>query len=722
MTTTDTATTSRRQPPLWLVEGLDIAELRRGVVVGVAVGVCALGVLLAFLAPGIVPPVPWVGAAVAVAGLLLGLAAGVAVDTADLTVRGPRHVGAAGGELVAVLPADADADAAAPLAEAVLEAREDDTPLLLGLAAVGRDARAVVAWADALAVAIARTGASVLALDLADGRSERPGLLEVTRGERSLVSTVTFEPGLRLARLPAGREHGPALEALGSLPERLPRDLDVLVVSLPLAASRQVVSGARGLDHVLLLAERDRSSRIDLIAALDAMETAGNDAQVTLLDDRTVHRLGGPPGAGSPATDVDTGPDDEPIEDTLAGHDSADVADVADAASEAGDTEPQDEATAAIPAEDANDDRGRTEDPDATAVLAAEDTDGADDPDATSAMKAEDAAAADDADATTVLAAEDLDADEEPGGTEDPEVTAALPDDGTDGADDPEATAALASEGVTASDDPETTAAVAADDGAASDDPEVTAALAGEDADDASSLSTVPTPIPDPTPAPDPSPIPDPTPDPTPAPDPSPFPDPTPDPTPAPDPSPFPDPTPDPTPAPAPLPASEAAPAPPSATNWADDPAVISSQVRILRGPLPPRPSPSPVEEPDAPDGPRGSDGGTDPDAPSPAPADDGDRYDGPVRARDVDVVLGAGAAAALADLHGPDGPDPAAPDPVGHDPVLDAPVDDQGDDPTDPVPRAEGSSVGGGPTDDLRTTAQLAILMEDLQARDERP
>lgn len=296
-TSTDAATSRRSQPPLWLVEGLDIAELRRGTLLAVTLGLCVVGVVLAFLAPGIVPPTPLVGAAVAFAAVLLGIAAAVAVDTADLTVRGPRHVSAAGGELVAVLPDDADPDAAAPLAEAVLEAREPDQPLLLGMAAVGRDARAAAAWTDALSVALARTGASVLAVDLASGRSPGPGLLEVVRAERTLVSTVSFAPGMRLARLGAGSEHGPALEALGHLQTRLPRDLDVLLVALPLAASRQVVAGARGLDHVLLVAERDRSSRIDLIAALDAMDTAGNHAQVALLDERTVQRLGGVPGS-----------------------------------------------------------------------------------------------------------------------------------------------------------------------------------------------------------------------------------------------------------------------------------------------------------------------------------------------------------------------------------------------------------------------------------------
>jgi hypothetical protein len=277
---------------LWVIEGLDIARLRV-VPLRVVVGVlCLVGIALAIIVPDLVPPTPLVGAAVALAALLLGLAVAVAVDAADLTVRGPRHVRAAGGELVAILPSEPDPQGAVPLAEAVLEAREEDGQrLLLGLAAAGRDARRCSAWTDALAVALARTGASVLRVDLANGRSERAGLVEVVREGRKLPSVVTFDPDLRLARIGAGHDHAGALEALPTLPTRLPRDLDVLLVALPTAASRQVVAATAALDHVLVVAERDSTSRVDLIAGLDALEAAGIAAQVMLLDDRTAARL-----------------------------------------------------------------------------------------------------------------------------------------------------------------------------------------------------------------------------------------------------------------------------------------------------------------------------------------------------------------------------------------------------------------------------------------------
>jgi hypothetical protein len=350
--------TRRPRTPLWVVEGLDITRLRRVPFWSVAGVAAAVGIVLAVVLPDLIPPTPLVGAAVGLAALLLGLAAAVAVDAADLTVRGPRHVRAAGGELVAVLPSHADADAARPLAEAVLEAREDGSQrLLLGLAAAGRDARRCAAWTDALADALARTGVSVLRVDLANGRSERPGLVEVVREGRKLPSVVTFDPELRLARIGAGRDHAGALEVLPTLPTRLPRDLDVLLVALPTAASRQVVAATRALDHVLVVAERDTTSRVDLIAGLDAMEAAGIAAQVALLDDRTAARLAAPvatavaPSDAEPASPAPLPADAQEVGGTTGAEPAAAAPLPADAQEVGGTTEPEPASPAPLPAD-----------------------------------------------------------------------------------------------------------------------------------------------------------------------------------------------------------------------------------------------------------------------------------------------------------------------------------------------------------------------------------
>jgi hypothetical protein len=318
----DTGPRRRSRRPLWLVEGVDVAESRARILWGVAGGVCLVGILLTLALPGIVPPSPVLGGAIALASILLGFAVAVAMDAAALVVRGPRHVRAAGGDLVAVLPSEAATVDAVLLARAVLEARPDEERLLLGLAPAGGDSALTAAWGAALGTAVAEEGASVLALDLASGRSESAGLAEALRDGRPLASVAEVDGRLRLARMGAGGDLSAALEGLGDLRERLPRDLDVLLVTLPVPASSQVVAAARDLDHLLLVAERDRTSRVDLIAALDALERVGVAAQVVLIDDWTVARLAQPEPAGAVESevgrkDVDSGavtgePDDAP--------------------------------------------------------------------------------------------------------------------------------------------------------------------------------------------------------------------------------------------------------------------------------------------------------------------------------------------------------------------------------------------------------------------------
>ena len=281
-------------PPLWLVEGIDIVQRKRWLLASVALAVIVLGAVASLLLPQMIPATAGVGAAIGVAALLLGLAAAVASDATELVIRGPRHVAAAGGELVAVLPRTPSVVAAGPLAAAIQEVREPGTPLLLGFATAGRDARRTVAWTEAIARSLVASDLGVLRVDLASGRSDDPGLVEVVHDGKRLAEVVEYEPGVKFARLHAGRDHEVALASLTELPSRLPRDLDILLVSLPGAANRSVVAAVGALDHVLVVADRDRTSRVDLIAGLDALESSGTAAQVVLLDTSTALRLAPP--------------------------------------------------------------------------------------------------------------------------------------------------------------------------------------------------------------------------------------------------------------------------------------------------------------------------------------------------------------------------------------------------------------------------------------------
>ncbi|MEX0869652.1 MAG: hypothetical protein WD011_08260, partial [Nitriliruptoraceae bacterium] len=224
--------------------------------------------------------------------LVAGVVAMLIADSLDSVIRGPRHVRAAAGELVAVLPRDAAADAGRDLADAILDTRVDDAVIKVGLSAVSTGAFAVGPWVDALGVSLAGRGASVLVLDLASGTLERDGAAEVAAGRRRFSDVAEIDRDLRLARLGPGRDPERALWGLPKLVSRLPADLDVLVVALPPAASRLAIEAMTVLDHALLVAERDRTTRVELLTALTAVARVREPAQVVLLDDPTADRLG----------------------------------------------------------------------------------------------------------------------------------------------------------------------------------------------------------------------------------------------------------------------------------------------------------------------------------------------------------------------------------------------------------------------------------------------
>jgi hypothetical protein len=268
----------------WLADVVDILESRRRLFLQVTLGLVALGLLVTILAPGLLPPRAGIGAAVAIASLLIGVAAALTADSMDLVVRGPRHVRASGGRLAAVLPSTADPGTAAAAVVSVLGdgTAGDRGVTRIGIAPASSDV-AVTAWADALAVAIAHGGSRVLAIDLVTAGDRRPGLVDVARGDTRLGEVVHFEDDLLLARVGPGESPVDALAAAGRILPRLPSDIEVLVVTLPPLASQGALDVVAVLDRVLLVAVEDVTARVDLIAGLDAADAVGAPADVLLL-------------------------------------------------------------------------------------------------------------------------------------------------------------------------------------------------------------------------------------------------------------------------------------------------------------------------------------------------------------------------------------------------------------------------------------------------------
>lgn len=280
-------------PPAWLVELLEVLELRQRTLL-LAIGAVALvGVLVALFLPGFLPPRPAVGAAVGLAAVLLGVAITFGLDSLDLQVRGPRHVRSSGGLLAQQLTGTPSPETLGRLVSALGGRARTDGRVLVGLSPIDVELDAE-GWQDALAGALADDGLRVLTVDLQRPAEPHPGVVEVAEGRSTLADAVTFDDERMVARLGPGSDPVAALGGLRTVIDRLPSDIDVLVVLLPPPSGGGVLGASSALDHVYLLAEVDRTTRVELIAALDAFDAVQATSQVLLITPR---------GAGEPAVD-----------------------------------------------------------------------------------------------------------------------------------------------------------------------------------------------------------------------------------------------------------------------------------------------------------------------------------------------------------------------------------------------------------------------------------
>jgi len=314
-------------PPTWLEELLELLEIRRRLAIAVAGAVVVTGLLVAFLAPGVLPATPGVGAAVGVAACLLALAAVIGLDAGDLSVQGARHVRAAGADVAVVLRGRAEGGGVNAVVQR-LDALGAHRVALVPAAAGARDA--TVAIADGLGQAWARAERRVLVVDASRPDASQAGIVDVARGEAPLGEAVTFDPRLMLARLGAGADLETALVELPGLAPRLPADIERTVVALPPLTDPAARAGATAVECVLVLAVVGSTSRVDLLATLEALDLVAVHAQVLLHRPGDVSPAATPPHAPVPAPASDDGGRARPGVPDHPHDDPADPADPAD--------------------------------------------------------------------------------------------------------------------------------------------------------------------------------------------------------------------------------------------------------------------------------------------------------------------------------------------------------------------------------------------------------
>lgn len=300
----------------------DIIHRRRAIVFTVFLLVTLSTACVGVFAPDLLQLDAPTGALVGAAGLAIGMLGAMVADATDARIFGARHVRGTGGELVATVqrtPAAATATQLLAALDGIRRERIDPAAVLrVGIADASPATQHAEAWTSALAKHAALRGERVLEVALATGPTNTLGVADVVRDNVPLATaTQRISSSGKHARLNAGPNRVQALSLLPELTATLPRNLDTYLVSLPLAASRPVVSAVAHLDVVVVIAEHARTTRVELIAGLDAIETAGVMTQVMLIDDRA-GRASARDTPALHATDEDAGPDATVAEEQLA--------------------------------------------------------------------------------------------------------------------------------------------------------------------------------------------------------------------------------------------------------------------------------------------------------------------------------------------------------------------------------------------------------------------
>lgn len=274
------AASQRRDPDSGRVAVPEIAELlylQRPAAAVAASVVVLLALLVALVAPGLLPANVLTGALVGVLAVLAAVAAAVALDGRDPVLRGPRHLRRDGHTVLARM---AGADAVrhgAPVLTALerrLDGRGHHSVVLTG---TGTDPSAL---AVALGRGAAADGHTALVIDL---RAQvAPGVADVGAGTVRLGEAAQLADDRPYAWIGAGVDREAAAEAAAAVARRPPRDLELLLVVAPEAATH-VPAVLQACERTVLLVDADAQQRSMVSARMEALERAGGRPEAVVV-------------------------------------------------------------------------------------------------------------------------------------------------------------------------------------------------------------------------------------------------------------------------------------------------------------------------------------------------------------------------------------------------------------------------------------------------------
>lgn len=255
----------------------ELLHLQRPAAAVAAAAVVLLALLVTLVAPGVLPANVVTGLGVGVLALVAAVATAVVLDGRDPVLRGPRHLRRDGHTVLARMAGPDPVQHGGPVLAAIERRLQGRDHLGVVLTGTGSDPSEL---AVTLGRAAAADGHTALVIDLrAPGA---PGVADVGEGRVRLGEAARLADDRPYAWIGAGVDREAAARAAAGVARRPPRDLKLLLVVAPDAATH-VPEVLQACDGTVLLVAADTQQRAMVSARLEALQRAGGRAEAVVV-------------------------------------------------------------------------------------------------------------------------------------------------------------------------------------------------------------------------------------------------------------------------------------------------------------------------------------------------------------------------------------------------------------------------------------------------------
>lgn len=255
----------------------ELLHLQRPAALVAAAVVVLVGLAVAFFAPDLLPPNPFTGLAVGLLALLAAVTAAVVLDGRDPILRGPRHLRRDGHTVLARMAGPDPVEHSGAVVAALERRLAERDHLSIALTGSGTDPSRL---AEAVGRAAAADGHTSLVIDLRSPSA--PGVADVGAGTVRLGEAAQLAGDRPYAWIGTGTDRSQAVPAAATVARRPPRDLALLLIVAPEAATH-APDLLQACDRTVLLVAADSQQRAMVSARLEALVRAGGRPEAIVV-------------------------------------------------------------------------------------------------------------------------------------------------------------------------------------------------------------------------------------------------------------------------------------------------------------------------------------------------------------------------------------------------------------------------------------------------------